>query len=1109
MEMTMLRNTKRKFLATILCMTLISMMLIYPTLSAEPLVTVTAGSGSGQAGISDWSSAWGVAAGTGLEMQFQFSAPFTDAAANSYFTDSLAQYFTVNGVSLTARRAADPSLGIAAIPAGLWGGNNTVLINKAGDTLNLIMIGGGTGNLNIATENTIVISSNFPLLDGSTLGRDVTLTFNPATLLWTAADAPTTAPVATDITVVAGSGSGQQGISDWGPNWTVGAGNGMEMILTFSDDFTTAAANTRLENELASHITVNGINLATRIANDPSLGVSTSIPGWLWGGSNTIISNLSNTILDLRIIGGGTGNLDITKTNTVVLDANFPFADGTTLGRIATLTFNPSTLSWTTEYAAVSEPTTAPTTVPTTEPTAVPTTAPTAVPTAVPTTVPGNWDVAVTAGSGSNQAGISNWSSSWGVPAGTGMEMEVVFSKAYTNQPANTYFTDSLSQYITVNGVNLATRRANDPSLGIAAIPAGLWGGNNTTLVGYSGFSLHIILVGGGTGNLDITKTNTVVLDADFPMQDGSTLGRNVTLTFDPATLSWSTPDNPEGTPTSAPTAVPTATPTTTPAAGEVYVSAGAGASSGQLGICDWSSAWGVDPGNGMEMELLFSKAFNHDEIYTQYITTLAQYITINGVNLATRYANDPALGIADVREDLWGGFNTALQNYSDTSLHIIMVGGGTGNLDINFANTLVIDADFPFADGTTLGRQVTFTFNPETLEWTTPDNPEVTPTAIPTYVPGDGSVTVEAGAGETSGQLGICDWSSAWGVDPGNGMEMELLFSAPFTDAPENTYFTEAMAQYITVNGVNLADRFDRDPSLGIAATPATLWGGNSVVLLNKSPNSLHIVMVGGGTGNLDIMATNTVVIDSGFPLLDGTTLGRDVTLVFDPEILEWTDTSAGSSDSSSSESHSISRDESPLLTVSAGTPDGAGQNGIWDRSTEWGLDAGKGFEVQLTFSGEYTNAGPGSNLNSDLASFITINGVNLASRANFDTTLGMDNIRLDLFDGNNIYLTNSYSDSKKLAIIMLGGGAGNFDRTKENTIVLSADFPLPGGLTLDREITLTYHPNTQIWTSSLDEPGANPETGENTMVIYLFITLAMIAGAAALFFKQKKIRE
>ncbi len=889
----MLKKTKKKVLATLMCVALVSMAMIVPAMAVEPLVVVTAGAnaGSGQTGMCDWSAAWGVPSGTGMELELVFSAPFTDAAAYTRFPDTLAQYITVNGVDLATRHANDPSLGIADVDPGLWDGNNMVLTNYSDTSLHIIMVGGGTGNLVITEVNTVVLSADFPLLSG-TLGREITLTFDPATLAWTSPDSPTAEP--------------------------------------------TEPAGTILPEDAVT---------VTAGAND-----------------------------------------------------------------------------------------------------------------------------------GSGQVGMCDWSSAWGIPAGTGMELELIFSEPFTDKAAYSFFSDTLAQYITVNGVNLASRVANKDALGVAAIDPGLWGGNCMVLMNYSDVSLHIIMVGGGTGNLDITKENTIILDDDLPMLNGRPMGRTITLTFDPETMEWSE------------------------TVGEqITVAAGANDGSGQTGMCDWSAAWGVPAGTGMELELIFSKPFTDQGAYTGFSDTLAKYITVNGVNLATRAANDPSLGIAAIDPGLWGGNPMTLMNYSDVSLHIILVGGGTGNLDITKENTIIIDDDFPLLNGRPLGRTITLSFDPETLVWS--------------EVLGE-KITVAAGANDGSGQTGMCDWSSAWGIPAGTGMELELIFSKPFTAAAAYTGFSDTLAKYITVNGVNLATRAANDPSLGIAAIDPGLWGGNPMTLMNYSDVSLHIILVGGGTGNLDITKENKVVIDDDFPLLNGRPLGRHITMLFDPETLVWTEREeiVGTPTPSPSPtptrepvSHVISREEAALLTVTAGTPSGCAQKGIWDRSSEWGLEAGKGLEVQLRFSGEYTNASQGANLNAVLGPFITVNGVNLLDRADFDASLGMDDIRLDLYDGNNVMVTNYYDEaSTQLAIILLGGGTGNLDKSKANTIVLSADFPLPSGLTLGREITLTYDPASQTWTSSLD----TVDTGDTDPAFLIIVAVSMLLAIFVIAQERRKAR-
>ncbi|NCU25226.1 hypothetical protein EOM86_00725 [Candidatus Nomurabacteria bacterium] len=851
-------------------------------------------------------------------------------------------------------------------------------------------------------------------------------------------------PVVT-VTAGANAGSGQLGICDWSSAWGVGAGKGMEVELIFSAPFTDAAAYTRFTDDMAQHVTVNGVDLATRHANDPSLGIDEVNPD-LWDGNNMILTNYSEYSLHIIMVGGGTGNLVITETNTIVIAADFPMVSGT-LGREIILTFDPASLTWSSSDDPEPTPGGGPLPV-----------------NAVTVTADAN--------AGSGQVGMCDWSSAWGIDPGTGMEVELLFSEPFTTAAMYTNHIETLGKYITVNGVNLQTRYAKDPGLGIAEIDPGLWGGQAASLTNYAGNSMHIILVGGGLGNLDITKTNTIFIDDDLPMLNGKPLGRHITLTFDPATLAWSE---------------------TTGA--EVGAAAGAGAGSGQVGMCDWSSAWGIPAGTGMEVEIEFTELFTEAAQYSGHTDVLAKYITVNGVNLANRAAKDPVLGIAEIDPGLWGGNAISITNYGGNQLHLIMVGGGLGNFDITKTNTIYIDDDFPLLYGRPLGRRITLTFDPETLEWS-----ETTPV----------QVTAEAGAGAGTGQTGMCDWSSAWGIDAGTGMEVEIVLSEDFTADAQYSGHPD-LAKYITVNGVNLANRAAKDPVLGLNEIDPGLWGGNAISITNYAGNQLHLIMVGGGLGNLDITKANTIMIDDDMPLLNGKPLGRNIFLSFDPTTLLWSEVTQETAEptpeptegeSSETSSHELSREEAVLLTVTAGTPAGAAQEGIWDRSSEWGLDAGKGMVVQLVFSGPFTTAGKDSDLTNLLSSFITLNGVELSRRANYDYTLGMDDIGMNLFEGRNVFITNSSDDNTtKVEIILLGGGTGNLNRSTENTIVLSEDFPLPAGLTLGREITLTYDPERALWTSSLDDV----QTSDGPLYPYAAAALIMFAAAAVTIRKRK----
>ena len=152
--------------------------------------------------------------------------------------------------------------------------------------------------------------------------------------------------------------------------------------------------------------------------------------------------------------------------------------------------------------------------------------------------------------------------------------------------------------------------------------------------------------------------------------------------------------------------------------------------------------------------------------------------------------------------------------------------------------------------------------------------------------------VTVFAGATPGSDADGFNDWSLAWGIPDGTGIEMALIFSVPFI-APgfaQHTHMQEEIGRYFTINGVSIADRIDpsKKEELGIDDTPDWLWEQQTAVLTPITQTQLNLVLLGGGIGNIEYGIENVILISGDLPMETGT-LGRDIMLVYDPLLMIW----------------------------------------------------------------------------------------------------------------------------------------------------------------------------------------------------------------------------
>ena len=433
----------------------------------------------------------------------------------------------------------------------------------------------------------------------------------------------------------------------------------------------------------------------------------------------------------------------------------------------------------------------------------------------------------------------------------------------------------------------------------------------------------------------------------------------------------------------------------------------------------DYSTGWGMDPGEGIMVALTFSEAYDTGAADA----TLADAITINGVSLRTRLDDPASLG-ADNSTGTYGGVELFFQNQSNPNvLEIILLGGGEGNVLLNGTNTLVLDDSFPMAGGA-LGRTVNMACYDFAAGWNE-TNTDTTVSAV------------------------LYDWSEGWGLSAGKGMQINLVFSKDYTNAPLYAYLTNELAPFLVVNGVNLADRIADGVGgdLGIGASDGTSWTGVNTALSVGGNTVLSMILIGGGTGHPSTTGYNTVTLLPGFPMAQGV-LGKEITIYYDPSNGTWGDADPYADNTDT------------VISVDS----------FNDWSDGWGTAPVPGLQLDLNFSKEFTAAGDNTWLNDSLKSFIVINGVSLADRI-------ADGVGGDLgvlanpgvaWNGANTVL-NVSGNGTVLNIVMIGGGEGNLSFDEYNTVVLLPGFPMEQGV-LGKEVTLGYNKTTREWSELIN---------------------------------------
>lgn len=558
---------------------------------------------------------------------------------------------------------------------------------------------------------------------------------------------------------------------------------------------------------------------------------------------------------------------------------------------------------------------------------------------------------------------FEDYTEAWGRSA---FQIFIDLSKDFTTASQYAYITEDYAQYVTINGINMADRNNNPADYGVQSdycYPNG-----SIAIQPDTADVIILTMQGGGIGNLDKSAANTIILSADMPMADGSTLGRDIALVYDPATKAWSESVTVE-----------------------------------KVDFYDYTEAWGR---SAFQIMIDLSKDFTTSGAGSYITDDFAQYITINGVNMADRNNNPADYGVQS--DFCYPNGSIAVQPYPTLDvMTLTMQGGGEGNINPSASNIIILDANMPMADGTTLGREIVLIFDPETQTWAEGEKPSDVTAEVTTFA----------------------DYTEAWGK---SAYQIFIDLSKDFTTAGQYAYITADYAQYVTINGVNMADR-NSNPTAYYVQEDCCYENG-AIAIQPDTADVMILTMQGGGDGNFDFSVVNYITLSKLMPMADGSYLGRDITLVFDPETQTWAEGEVPVSDATAE------------VTV------------FEDYTEAWGRSA---FQVFVKLSDAYTDAAQYSYITSDFARFVTINGANMADRNSNPAKYRVD----EAYQYENGAIGIQADTPDTMILTMQGGGEGVLDKAAVNAITISRFLPLVAGGTLGRDITLVYNPETQTW--------------------------------------------
>lgn len=544
------------------------------------------------------------------------------------------------------------------------------------------------------------------------------------------------------------------------------------ITFCFSVPFTTAPMWTYVSDEYDDYITINGVVLSDRRTNPGAYEVDANYSY----AAASIQPDAEPNQMIIQMQGGGISFPSLSETVVVSFSKDMPMAEGT-LGSDITMVYNAETDAWTEESSVVVE-------------------------------------------------AFEDYTEEWGRDA---VGMVFRFSTPFTTASKWTYITDAYDEYISINGVLLSNRRANPTAHGVEADYAY---SAATVQPDEKPTQMIIQMQGGGISFPSLSETVEVSFSKDMPMAVG-TLGRDITIVYDPETGKWTEKNMVDV---------------------EFFT--------------DYTESWGHD---AIGMTFRFFSPFTTASKWTYVTDDYDEYIAINGVLLSDRRANPAFYGV----DTNYSYAAASVQPDAEpTQMIIQMQGGGISFPNLSEKIVVSFSKDMPMVEGT-LGRDITMIYTPNTESWeelqASTSNEE----------------EVEALKVRDSNLKDIGE-----SADFGNGYvyEINISFAKSFTNESLYSNLTNVLGQYIELNGVNLKDRYDNPNQYAVHITNETFYAGKAVNISNGPENSIRILIIGGGEGAPNTDHDNELVIKAGFPFeCNGNQFTEDVKLKWNRNSNDW----------------------------------------------------------------------------------------------------------------------------------------------------------------------------------------------------------------------------
>ncbi len=312
------------------------------------------------------------------------------------------------------------------------------------------------------------------------------------------------------------------------------------------------------------------------------------------------------------------------------------------------------------------------------------------------------------------------------------------------------------------------------------------------------------------------------------------------------------------------------------------------------------------------------------------------------------------------------------------------------------------------------------------------------------------GIILASAADGVTVVVTQFSDYTASWGRD---AVQICLDLSADFTDAEQYAYISADFEDYITVNGV-LAKERRADPTLYEIHPDYSYPDAVLSVQPDADKSVMILTMQGGGLCFPKPDAVCAITLDAEMPMKDGT-LGRDITLVYDPATQTWAEGDAPAFDVPGASDTEPVEPGAPLdASITTAT--------MHDFSEARGFAAGYFFQLDITLSEPFTSEPQWSVFTDAVVPYVELNGVSLKDRYERPDDYHVVTTDAGFYGGQSVVVQNAASNV--VTVLIIGGGDGAPDLEAENTLTLKAGFPLENGV-LKEDVTIMWDPAKQAW--------------------------------------------